>query len=71
MAVEKYFMINVHGSMGLGQDRTHDPWISNHIRCQLHYGARLETGFSEVTHNRLFEYETHLFLDLPSSFCDD
>ena len=35
----KYFIINLHESMGPGRDRTRYPWICSqtHICCQTHY----------------------------------
>ena len=38
--IYNYFIINLHKSMGPGQDRTHDPWISNQICYQLQNGAQ-------------------------------
>ena len=38
------YIINLHESMGLGWDQTHDAWIYNWTCYQLHYGARISTG---------------------------
>ena len=39
-----YFMINLHESMGLGRDRTRNPWICSQTRicCQTRYRLRYE-----------------------------
>ena len=41
MDVEKYFMINLHESMGPSLDRTHGPWV------------RMQSQGREVLVNRL------------------
>ena len=47
-----YFMINLHESMGLGRDRTRDPWICSqtHISSQAHYQLRNMARFFYVNY---------------------
>ena len=45
-----YFMINLHERMGLGRDRTRDPWI-----CSQPY-ATVGKLFTRILNNRLREW---------------
>ena len=40
MTAEIYFIINLQESMGLGLDRTCDPWICSRSGYRLHYKVR-------------------------------
>ena len=58
-----YFMINLHESMGLGRDRTRDPWICSQTRicCQTRYRLCYAPGFSHCDGSSRYMYTQHMF----------
>ena len=65
----KYFMKNLHDSMG--GDRIHDPWISDRISYQLHYGPiKNNILFQPVNINwiKIFLQNTNVQMDLIKIF---
>ena len=58
-------MINLHESMGPGQDQTRDPWICSQARYQLRYAVRLLLGRHKSTYSKYFKISNNfLFLFL-------